>query len=292
MTAITASMVKELREKTGAGMMDCKKALGETNGDLEAAVDYLRTKGLAAAAKKAGRVAAEGMVADYVGNGVGVIAEINSETDFVAKNEEFQQFTTDIARIIASENPADVDDLLQKPFGDGNTVAETLTQKIAKIGENMSIRRFNRMQGQNVATYIHMGGKIGVIVNLNGGDGELAKDLCLHIAASNPQFLDQSSVDPEFIAREEAVFTAKAQEEGKPEKIIANIVKGQVSKRLKDVCLLNQPFVKNPDLSIEQLLKEKGASIVAFSRFQLGEGIEKKECNFAEEVQQQVQGLR
>ncbi|MBB5022369.1 translation elongation factor Ts [Desulfurispira natronophila] len=291
MSTITASMVKELREKTGAGMMDCKKALGETSGDMEAAVDYLRTKGLAAAAKKAGRVAAEGMVVDYCDGKVGVITEINSETDFVAKNEEFQQFAADVAKTVATENPADIDALQQCKLAEG-TVNEVLNQKIAKIGENMSLRRFARMEGSNVATYIHMGGKIGVLVNLEGGDNELAKDICLHIAAMNPQFLDQSQVDPDFVAREEVIFTTKAQEEGKPEKIIPNIVKGQVAKRLKEVCLLNQPFVKNPDQTIEQLLKEKGATLIAFTRFGLGEGIEKKECNFAEEVQQQVQASR
>lgn len=292
MADITAGMVKDLREKTGAGMMDCKKALNETNGNMDEAIDYLRKKGLSAAAKKAGRVAAEGMVAAYDANGVGVIAEINSETDFVAKNTEFQNFALDVAKLVAEKNPASVDELLTLITPAGIPVQEELNHKIAKIGENMSIRRFVRATGNPVATYTHMGGKIGVVVSLQGGSADLAKDLCLHVAAANPLFLDQNSVDAEYLAKEEEIFTAKAVESGKPEKIIPNIVKGQVEKLLKDVCLVNQTFVKDPDKTIKQLLSEAGATLLSFTRYQLGEGIEKKECNFAEEVMQQVQGAR
>lgn len=287
MAEITAALVKELREKTGAGMMDCKKALQEVNGDMEAAVDFLRKKGLSSAAKKEGRIAAEGVVADILKGNVGVIVEINTETDFVAKNPDFLAFTNQMAELIADENPADVDALLQLNV-EGKSVSEVLNEQIATIGEKISIRRFERREGNNIGTYIHMGGKIGVVVELEGGDAELAKDICLHVAALNPKFLDSSSVDKEYIAKEEEIFAAKLVEQGKPENMIANIVKGQVAKLLKEVCLVNQPFVKDPDMSIEQLVKSKGGKIVAFSRFQMGEGIEKKQENFAEEVMRQI----
>ncbi|GAB1536059.1 translation elongation factor Ts [Geovibrio sp. ADMFC3] len=287
MAEITAALVKELREKTGAGMMDCKKALAETDGDMDAAVDFLRKKGLSAAAKKEGRIAAEGVVADCLKGNVGVIVEINSETDFVAKNADFLNFTKQIAEIIADSNPADVDALLQIQTG-GKPVSEVLTEKVATIGEKLSIRRFKRCEGGNIGTYIHMGGKIGVVVELEGGDAELAKDVCLHVAASNPKFLDSNSVDPEYIAKEEEIFAAKLAEQGKPANMIPNIVKGQVSKLLKEVCLINQPFVKDPDTTIEKLVAGKGAKIVSFTRFQMGEGIEKKQENFVEEVMKQI----
>ncbi len=287
MAEISAALVKELREKTGAGMMDCKKALSETNGDMEAAIDFLRKKGLSAAAKKEGRIAAEGVVADCLKGNVGVIVEINSETDFVAKNADFLAFTKQIAEVITDKNPADVDALLQVQ-AEGKTVAEILNEKIATIGEKISIRRFKRCEGGSIGTYIHMGGKIGVVVELEGGDAELAKDICLHVAAANPKFLDSSSVDPAYIAKEEEIFSAKLAEQGKPANMIPNIVKGQVAKLLKEVCLVHQPFVKNPDVSIEQLVAGKGAKIVSFTRFQMGEGIEKKQENFVEEVMKQI----
>ncbi|WP_265820886.1 translation elongation factor Ts [Geovibrio ferrireducens] len=287
MAEISAALVKELREKTGAGMMDCKKALSETNGDMEAAIDFLRKKGLSAAAKKEGRIAAEGVVADCLKGNVGVIVEINSETDFVAKNADFLSFTKQIAEVITDKNPADVDALLQVQ-AEGKTVAEILNEKIATIGEKISIRRFKRCEGGSIGTYIHMGGKIGVVVELEGGDAELAKDICLHVAAANPKFLDSSSVDPAYIAKEEEIFSAKLAEQGKPANMIPNIVKGQVAKLLKEVCLVHQPFVKNPDVSIEQLVAGKGAKIVSFTRFQMGEGIEKKQENFVEEVMKQI----
>jgi elongation factor Ts len=288
MVAITAALVKELREKTGAGMMDCKKALQETDGDMDQAIDFLRKKGLSAAAKKADRIAAEGVVAEFSADNVGAIAEINSETDFVAKNEDFLSFTKIITEVVSDNNPADVEALLECSTKEGKKVSEVLTEKVAAIGEKLSIRRFQRYEGGNIGTYIHGGGKIGVIVKLEGGDSELAKDLCLHVAASNPKFLDSSSVDPEYIKHEEEIFAAKLAEQGKPEKMIPNIVKGQVAKLLKEVCLVNQPFVKDPDTTIEQLCASKGAKIVAYARYQLGEGIEKKQENFAEEVMKQI----
>ncbi|MEF3254873.1 MAG: translation elongation factor Ts [Deferribacterales bacterium] len=290
MAEITAALVKELRERTGAGMMDCKKALSETNGDIEQAIEYLRKKGLSSAAKKAGRIAAEGVIAEYVDGNVGVIVEVNSETDFVARNEEFLSFAKDVAKVIGKNSVATVEELMNVKFNDSETVAEALNTKIAKIGEKIDIRRFSKLEGGLISTYIHLGGKIGVIVKLEGGDQTLAKDICLHIAASNPMFLDSSKVDPEFIKKEEEILTAKQKEAGKPDNIIPNIVKGQIAKYLKEICLMSQPFVKNPDLTIEQLLAEKGAKIVQYARLQVGEGIEKKQENFVEEVMKQIKG--
>ncbi len=290
MAQITAAMVKELREKTGAGMMDCKKALTENNGDIEKAIEFLRKKGLAAAAKKAGRVASEGAVVDLVDGNRGLIVEINSETDFVAKNDEFKNFSAKIAQIILENKPADIDALMQVKIDDGKTVEEFLTETIAKIGEKISIRRFKLIEGDNVSTYIHMGGKIGVIVNLEGGDERLARDICLHIAATNPLYMDSDSVDPEYLKKEEEIFRAKLIEQGKPEKIIPNILKGQIAKLLREVCLVNQAFVKDPDTTIQALLNNNNAKIVEYARFQLGEGIEKKQDNFVEEVMKQAKG--
>ncbi|WP_022851275.1 translation elongation factor Ts [Limisalsivibrio acetivorans] len=288
MAQITASMVKELREKTGAGMMDCKKALAENDGDIEKAVEFLRKKGLSAAAKKAGRIAAEGVVAEYSADNVGAIIEVNTETDFVAKNDDFKAFVAELAKIVAEQNPADVDALMKCKTADGSTVEEELTEKIATIGEKISIRRFVRLDGENISTYIHMGGKIGVITSLKGGDADLSKDICLHVAASNPKYLNKDQVDQEFIDKEKDIFVAKLKEQGKPENIIPKIVEGQVNKLLQEVCLVNQPFVKDPDVTIEKLLSNKGAEIVSYSRFEMGEGLEKKQENFAEEVMKQI----
>jgi len=288
MAQITAAMVKELREKTGVGMMDCKKALAENDGDIEKAIEFLRKKGLSAAEKKASRVAAEGAVVDYKGDGFALIVEVNSETDFVAKNDEFKSFASNVAKVIADKKPADLDELMSVEVESGKTMKDYVNETTAKIGEKISVRRFAIIEGSNVATYIHMGGKIGVVVSLEGGDAELAKDICLHIAATNPKYKDSSSVDPEFIKKEEEIFAAKLREQGKPEKIIPNIIKGQVAKLLKEVCLLNQPFVKDPDVTIEKLLSSKNAELKEYTRFQLGEGIEKKEDNFVEEVMKQV----
>jgi len=290
MAQITAAMVKELREKTGVGMMDCKKALGETDGDMDAAVEYLRKKGLAAASKKAGRIAAEGVVtANLKDNKSGVLLEVNSETDFVAKNEAFTAFAAELAELINETAPANIEEFMSVKAKNGQTVEEYLNTMIAKIGEKLSIRRFVKVDGENVSTYIHMGGKIGVIANLEGGDEELAKDICLHIAASNPKYLDESFVDAEFLEKEKEIFAAKLAEQGKPEKMIPNIIKGQVSKLLKEVCLVSQPFVKDPDITIEKLLADKGAKIISFTRYEMGEGLEKKQENFAEEVAKQIQ---
>lgn len=289
MAQITAAMVKELRERTGAGMMDCKKALGEVDGNMDEAIEFLRKKGLAAAAKKSDRIAAEGaVVAALRDNKSGVILEVNSETDFVAKNDAFKEFAAEIAELILAEGPADVDALMSVKTTGGQTVEEFLNSNVAKIGEKLSIRRFTKLDGDNIATYIHMGGKIGVIVNLEGGDEELAKDLCLHIAASNPKYLDESFVDAEYIEKEKEIFAAKLAEQGKPEKMIPNIIKGQVAKLLKEVCLVSQPFVKDPDVTIEKLLANKGAKIVTYTRYEMGEGLEKKQENFAEEVAKQM----
>jgi len=291
MAQITAAMVKELRERTGAGMMDCKKALGEVDGNMDEAIEFLRKKGLAAAAKKSDRIAAEGaVVAALKDNKSGVILEVNSETDFVAKNDAFKEFAQELAELIIAENPADVDAFMAVKTKDGQTVEEFLNTNVAKIGEKLSIRRFAKLDGDNVSTYIHMGGKIGVIVNLEGGDEELAKDLCLHIAASNPKYLDDSFVDADYIEKEKEIFAAKLVEQGKPEKMIPNIIKGQVAKLLKEVCLVSQPFVKDPDTTIEKLLADKGAKIVTYTRYEMGEGIEKKQENFAEEVAKQIKG--
>jgi len=285
MAQITAAMVKDLREKTGAGMMDCKKALSEVDGDMDLAIDFLRKKGLSAAAKKAGRIAADGLIAASLkDNKSGVIIEVNSETDFVAKNEDFKKFAQEMADLVVAASPADVDALMATKAANGQTVEEYLNSLIAKIGEKLSIRRFAKVDGANVSTYIHMGGKIGVLVSLEGGEEELAKDLCLHIAASNPKYLDSSFVDADYIEKEKEIFTAKLIEQGKTEQMIPNILKGQVNKLLKEVCLVSQPFVKDPDVTIEKLLANKGAKILSYTRFELGEGIEKKQENFAEEV--------
>ncbi|ADD69291.1 translation elongation factor Ts [Denitrovibrio acetiphilus DSM 12809] len=290
MAQVTAAMVKELREKTGAGMMDCKKALGEVDGNMEEAIEFLRKKGLAAAAKKSGRIAAEGaVVASLKDNKSGVILEVNSETDFVAKNDGFKDFTQELADLIIEKNPADVDAFMAVQAANGQTVEEYLNTMVAKIGEKLTLRRFTKLDGNNVSTYIHMGGKIGVVVNLEGGNEELAKDICLHIAASNPKYLDESFVDADYIEKEKEIFAAKLAEQGKPEKMIPNIIKGQVSKLLKEVCLVSQPFVKNPDVTIAQLLADNGAKIVTYTRYEMGEGLEKKQENFAEEVAKQLQ---
>ncbi len=281
MAEISAALVKELRERTGAGMMDCKKALAETNGDIEQAIEYLRKKGLSSAAKKAGRIAAEGIIVDHIEGDTGVI---------VARNEEFVNFAKDVAKTVIKNNVNTIEELMASNFTTGETVQEALNAKIAKIGEKIDIRRFAKFQGGLVNTYIHLGGKIGVIVKLEGGDAALAKDICLHIAASNPLYLDNSSVDPEFIKKEEEILTAKQKEAGKPDNIIPNIVKGQIAKYLKEICLMSQPFVKNPDITVEQLLAEKNAKILGYTRYQVGEGIEKKQENFVEEVMKQIKG--
>ena len=290
---ITASQVKDLREKTGAGMMDCKKVLTETDGDMEKAIELLRERGIAKAAKKSDRIAAEGLVTAYVSEDgkVGAIAEVNAETDFVAKNEEFRTFANDISKQVALKNPKDVEELLSQPFinDESKTVNEVLTNKIAKIGENMSIRRFARFETTDlVEKYIHGDGKIGVLVELENGDKELAKDICMQIAAARPEYLDREAVPAERLEKEMEILKAQAMNEGKPEAIAEKIVQGRVQKFYSEICLVEQEFVKNPDMKVKELVASKNAKVVRFARFEKGEGIEKKEENFAEEVMKQI----
>lgn len=292
MAQITAGLVKELRERTGAGMMDCKKALTATEGDMDKAIDFLREKGLAAAAKKAGRIAAEGLVASYVSEDakVGVIVEVNCETDFVAKTENFQELVGGIAAFIAKSNPADLEALNASEIEEGKTVAALITESIAKIGENISLRRFARYEVAEglVAAYIHGGGKIGVLVSMNGGNVELGKDVAMHVAAANPGYLNREQVPTAELEHEKAVLTEQARNEGKPEKIIEKMVLGRIQKYYKEVCLVDQEFVKDPDVTVGKLVATANASVNEFTRFQLGEGIEKKQEDFAAEVMAQI----
>jgi elongation factor Ts len=287
MAQITAAIVKELRERTGAGMMDCKKALVATEGNMEKAIDFLREKGLSQAAKKAGRVAAEGAVVAYVTEDgkTGAIVEVNCETDFVGKNENFQALAKSIAELIVKTNPADVDALLASEM-DGKTVKDVVTEAIAKIGENISVRRFVRYESAEgkVYSYIHGGGKIGVLVDMKGGDAELGKDIAMQVAAANPQFLNRNEVPDSELEHEKDILTEQARNEGKPENIIAKMVMGRINKYYKEVCLVDQEFIRDGDLTISKLLKSKNADVARFARFQLGEGIEKKQENFADEV--------
>lgn len=291
MAEITASLVKELREKTGAGMMDCKKALSETGGDLEKAIDFLRTKGLADAAKKSGRVAAEGLVVTYLSDDLktGAIVEVNCETDFVAKTDDFVNFSNAICKLVADKKPADMDALLALDF-EGATVEKTIAEKVAKIGENIRVRRFAQYDAScMLEAYIHAGGKIGVLVEFDkvtNADKELIRDIALHICAANPLCVSDKDLDPQVIAHEKEIYVQKAKESGKPDNIIEKIVEGQVNKFKQESCLVSQKFVKNPDESIAKLLGDK--VVVRFTRFQLGEGIEKKKEDFAEEVRKQA----
>ena len=292
---VTASQVKDLREKTGAGMMDCKKVLTETDGDMEKAAELLRERGIAKAAKKSDRVAAEGLVDAYVTEDgkIGAVVEVNAETDFVAKNDEFKSFVADVAKQIALTNPATVEELLaaKSIVEEDKTVQEVLTNKIATIGENMSIRRFARYETTGlVEKYIHGEGKIGVLVELENGNSELAKDICMQIAAAKPEFLDRESVPAERVEKEMEILKAQAMNEGKPAEIAEKMVQGRIGKFYGEICLVEQDFVKNPDMKIKQLLESKGAKVIRFARFEKGEGIEKKEENFAEEVAKQIKG--
>ncbi|MBO9397034.1 elongation factor Ts [Shimia sp. R11_0] len=290
--AITAAMVKELREMTGAGMMDAKKALTETDGDQEAAIDWLRTKGLAKAAKKSGRTAAEGLVAVTVEGGKGVAVEVNSETDFVGKNADFQSMVAKIAG--AAINVADVDALKAADLG-GKTVEETVTDAVATIGENMSVRRMASVEGDVVTSYVHNPatdgmGKIGVLVALKGGDEAFGKQVAMHIAAANPQALGEADLDPAIVEKEKNVQIEIARESGKPEQVIEKMIVGRMKKFMSEVTLLGQNFVINPDLTVEAAAKEAGAEIVGYVRMEVGEGIEKKEEDFAAEVAKAAQG--
>ena len=290
---ITAELVKQLREKTGAGMMDCKKVLTETDGDMEKAAELLRERGIAKAAKKSGRVAAEGIVCSYVSSDkkVGAIVEVNAETDFVAKNEEFKAFVNDVAEIVTNTNPADVQALLGTDYkGAGKTVQEVLTDKIATIGENMTIRRFARFESEGlVESYIHGDGKIAVLVDFKKGDSALAKDICMQIAAARPEYLKREDVPAEAVNKEMEILKAQAMNEGKPAEIAEKMVQGRIGKFYAEICLLDQEFVKDSSVKVGELIKNKGAEMVRFARFEKGEGIEKKEENFAEEVMKQLQ---
>ena len=301
--AFTAQDVKKLREMTSCGMMDCKKALTETDGDMDKAVEYLREKGLATAAKKAGRIASEGMVEAYVFGNVGVVVEINSETDFVAKNAEFQKFVHAVAETIAKENPADVEALKTMTLcGDTQTVGEALTEKIATIGENMNIRRFERFEGINQA-YIHGGGRIGVLVNFAVEDAakaedpafaEMAKNVAMQIAAAMPQYVKEDEVPAEVVEKEKEILKVQALNEGKPEAIVEKMVAGRIKKFFKDVCLVDQDYVKDADMTvskyIDSVAKTLGTTISVnrFARLEKGEGLEKKQDDFASEVAKMI----
>ena len=290
---VTASQVKDLREKTGAGMMDCKKVLTETDGDMEKAIELLRERGIAKAAKKAGRVAAEGLVEAYVSEDgkTGAIVEVNSETDFVAKNEEFKTFVMNVAKQIVEKNPKDVEELLAQDSIEipGKTVNEVLVEKIATIGENMNVRRFVRFESEGlVEKYIHGDGKIAVLVNMSKGTKEVAKDVCMQIAAARPEFLNEESVPAERVEKEKEILKAQTMNEGKPEAIAEKIVLGRIGKFYSEICLVDQAFVKDPNKKVSQMLKENDSEVIEFARFEKGEGIEKKEENFAEEVMNQL----
>ena len=293
--AISAAMVKELRESTGAGMMDAKKALEETSGDMEAAVDWLRTKGLAKAAKKSGRIAAEGLVAVAVEGGKGVAVEVNSETDFVAKNEAFQGMVRDIAQVGLT---ADSTEALAAAQLNGKPVSEVLTDAIAKIGENMTLRRLVTVEGENVVSYVHNAaapnmGKIGVLVALKGDAAkaqEIGKQIAMHIAATSPASLSEADLDPALVEREKTVLTEQARESGKPEAVIEKMIVGRMSKFFEEVTLLGQKFVINPDVTVAQAAKDADVEVTAYARVAVGEGIEKKEEDFAAEVAKTLKG--
>lgn len=288
MAKITAAMVKELRETTGAGMMDCKKALTATDGDKAKAIDWLREKGISKAEKKAGRIAAEGAVVAYISEDakVGALVEVNCETDFAAGNEQFRELAEKIAKHVADTKPADLDALNNSEI-DGKTVASLVTEATATIGEKISLRRFVCYETEGrIASYIHMGGKIGVLVDLTGGDAALGKDIAMQIAAANPVAIDETGVPAEIVEHEKKVARKQAEEEGKPAKIIDRIVDGRIKKYYKEVCLNEQIFVKDSDKTISDVLGD--VKVTAFTRYQLGEGIEKKQENFAAEVAAQM----
>ena len=302
--AVTAALVKELRERTGAGMMDCKKALVETDGDIEKAIDYLREKGIMKAQKKAGRIAAEGLVrvAFGEGNKTASIVEVNSETDFVAKNEEFIEFVEDLAKEVLVKGNMPMEQFMAEPFGEG-TVQETLTAKVAKIGENLSIRRFAKVEEDGVVYvgYTHGGGRIGVIVGIKTDAAAdeitaVGKDVAMQVASMNPKFVNEDGVDPEYLENEKKILTEQVLNEGKKPEMVERIVAGKIKKELKEVCLLDQPFVKDGDVSVQQYVanaaKEigKDMEVVSMIRYEVGEGIEKKEDDFAAEVAAQVAG--
>ncbi|GEK30953.1 elongation factor Ts [Kurthia zopfii] len=292
--AITAKMVKELREKTGAGMMDCKKALVQTDGDIEAAVDFLREKGLAAAGKKADRVAAEGTTFIAEKGNTAVLLEVNAETDFVAKNEGFQTLVKELADHLLEVQPANVEEALESTMSNGAVVSAHISSAIATIGEKLSLRRFviqTKTDADAFGSYLHMGGRIGVLTLVEGSaDATVAKDVAMHIAALNPKYISHDQISADEIEHERKVLTEQALNEGKPENIVAKMVEGRLNKYFKEICVLDQPFVKNPDQTVGAFITAAGGTLASMVRFEVGEGIEKREDNFAEEVMNQVKG--
>lgn len=291
---ISAQMVKELRERTGLGMMECKAALTETNGDMDAAAELLRKKAGAKLEKKAGRTAADGAIAVHASSDgrLAAMVEVNSETDFVAKGDDFLDFANKVAARVAASNPADVDALAKLALTDGGstTVAQALEALVAKLGEKMGVRRFERITSNGlIGSYVH-GRKIGVLVEIEGGNSELARDLAMHVAASRPECLSKDQVPAERIAKEKEIFAAQAAQSGKPANIIEKMVEGRINKFLNEITLLGQPFVKDPDTTVEKLVKSKNAKVLRFIRYEVGEGIEKKASDFAAEVMATVKG--
>ncbi|GAB5993016.1 elongation factor Ts [Aeromonas enteropelogenes] len=287
MANITAALVKELRERTAAGMMDCKKALEEANGDIELAIENMRKSGQAKAAKKAGRIAAEGVIFARTEGNVAVMIELNCETDFVSKDAGFLAMGQKIVEIAATQKIADVDALKAADFGNGESVELTITNLIAKIGENMNLRRVMLVEGDNLGTYVH-GSRIGVITKLVGGTDELAKDLAMHVAANSPQFVKPEDVSADVVAKEREIQIDIAVNSGKPKEIAEKMVEGRMKKFTGEVSLTGQPFVKDPSMTVAELLKKEGADVVSFTRFEVGEGIEKQETDFAAEVAAQI----
>jgi elongation factor Ts len=282
-------MVKELRERTGAGMMECKKALVETGGDMDGAVELLRKSGQAKADKKSGRVAADGRVVISVHGNQSAMVEINSETDFVAKDDNFSAFAESVASTVLASDVADVDALASATLADGRSVEDARTELVTKVGENISVRRFARVEAaDHLGSYAH-GARIGAVVSLQGGDAELARDIAMHVAATNPVCIDEGGVPADTLERERRIFSEQAAESGKPPEIVEKMVNGRVAKFLKEITLLGQPFVKDPDVTVAKLLVDAGATVTGFVRYEVGEGIEKKEENFAEEVAKQIE---
>ena len=294
MAAVTAQMVKELREKTGAGMMDCKKALTQTDGDMDAAVDFLREKGLASAAKKADRIAAEGTVSVETEGNKAVIFEINAETDFVAKNDAFKQLVSEIGTHLLKTEPASLEEALASEMESGLSVQDHISNAVAKIGEKITLRRFEiieKTDNDTFGAYLHMGGRIGVLLLIEGTTNEeAAKDVAMHIAAINPKYVSRDEVPEEEVERERKVLTEQALNEGKPENIVAKMVEGRLGKFFEDVVVLDQPFVKDSDQKVRDFVKSAGGELKSFVRYAVGEGIEKREDNFADEVMNQVKG--
>ncbi|WP_174613301.1 translation elongation factor Ts [Virgibacillus ihumii] len=291
--AITAKLVKELREKTGAGMMDCKKALQETDGDIDKAIDFLREKGMAKAAKKADRIAAEGSAYIEVAGNTAALIEVNCETDFVTKNDQFKELLSELGKHVVTQKPETTEEALQqKLHGTGDTVEHYINSVVAKIGEKISLRRFalvDKTDNDAFGAYLHMGGRIGVLTLLEGTtDEQVAKDIAMHIAAVNPRYVSRDAVSEEEVTSEREVLKTQALNEGKPEHIVEKMVEGRLGKFFEEICLLEQDFVKDPDQKVKKYVADKGASVKSFQRFEVGEGMEKREENFAEEVKSQM----